>query len=107
MNTQFSQEQFLAFALLYAASMDGAVTPEEETLIIEKTSEEALTAVRTSFDNCDDADCLDTLIHYRPIYLHSATEKANLLSEMRALFQVNARNLPIEKEMLHLLDRLL
>ncbi|MBU6342599.1 MAG: TerB family tellurite resistance protein [Bacteroidetes bacterium] len=103
----WTYEEFHTFALLYAANIDGAVSNAEEELILKQIDPDSYKRIKAIFESCDDADCLDGLLQYRSKYLGTHADKERMLKDMAAVFEVNHRYLQIERELLHLLDRML
>ncbi|MDX2280452.1 MAG: hypothetical protein NW218_12765 [Saprospiraceae bacterium] len=103
----WTYEAFHAFAMLYAANADGEITEQEESLIKEQITPEVYAEIKTIFDNCDDADCLDGMLQYRNRYIATPADKERILKDMSAVFEVNHRYVQIERQLLHLLNRML
>ncbi len=103
----WTYEAFHAFAMLYAANADSEITEQEESLIKEQITPEVYAEIKTIFDTCDDADCLDGMLQYRAKYVSTPEDKARILKDMSDVFEVNHRYVQIERELLHILNRML
>jgi uncharacterized membrane protein YebE (DUF533 family) len=105
--TNWSYEEFHAFAMLYAANVDGEISEQEENLIQQQIAPEAYQQIKSLFLTCDDADCLDVMLQYRSKYIATPEAKEKILKDMSTIFEVNHRYVQIERELLHLLNRML
>jgi hypothetical protein len=99
--------EFHAFTMLYAANVDGQVTPDEEQLIIPTLSAESYERIREIFNQCGDADALDIIMSYRDRYCASQEDKDRILADMMEIYQAHAGFAQIEQGVHHLFERML
>lgn len=103
----WSYAEFHAFVMLYAASVDGHITQDEENLIIPTVSPDTYNQLKETFQTCDDADCIDIILAYRDKYCATQADKDKILADMTAIFKANARFDQIEQSILHMMKRMI
>lgn len=102
----WSYEEFLAFTMLYAASVDGVVTEEEEDLIREQLSEERFEAVKAVFDQCSDYKCINVILSHHDEYFATPEARERLLGHMREVFESDHRFSQLEHVVMDLFRRI-
>ncbi|MBL7804265.1 MAG: TerB family tellurite resistance protein [Saprospiraceae bacterium] len=105
--SDWTYEEFHAFTLLYAANTDGSVTPDEEALIAPTLPAESYAKIREAFFNASDAETLDIILSFKGKYCSTPADKERILADMRAVFEAHHGLEQIEREMLHMFDRLM
>ncbi|HNM25108.1 MAG TPA: hypothetical protein PKL15_06745 [Saprospiraceae bacterium] len=103
----WSYEEFHAFVLLYAANTDGNVTEDEERLISPTLPAESYARVRELFFKSSDAEVLDIIVAFKNKYCGTPADKERILADMRAVFEAHHGFEQIEREMLHMFDKLM
>lgn len=97
----------MAFTLLYAAHVDIEFSEEEKTkiqsLIDEKTYEE----IYAQFNDMSDYKALEVILSYKGLYFPTPDRKAQLLSDIESLFEVDGDYSIMEKELLNFLEKLM
>jgi hypothetical protein len=103
----WSYAEFHAFVMLYAASVDGQITQDEENLIIPTVSPDTYKQLKELFQDCDDADCIDAILAYKDKYCATQADKDKILADMTDIFKANARFDQIEKGILQMMKRMI
>ncbi len=99
--------EFHAFVMLYAANTDGRITRAEESLIAPSLTEEEYARIKSIFMGCDDAAVLDIIFSFRDQYCATQADKDKILEDMMAIYKTNPAVGQIEREVLHLFNRML
>lgn len=99
--------EFHAFFMLYAANTDGHITLEEERMIAPTLSAEAYAGIKAKFMDCDDAEVLDVIWSYKDQYCATQADKDKILADMEAIFKANSAYGQVEREVHHLIQRML
>jgi len=105
--TNWSYEEFSAFAMLYAATIDSHITPEEEALIKQRLGAADYERVKSIFEQCSDHECIETILSYHEQYIADEAGRQRLLEDFRKVFQADHRYSPMEQEMMHIFKQLL
>jgi hypothetical protein len=107
MNLDWTYEEFSAFAMLYAASIDAEIDPEEEALIRQRLDERSYRRVRAVYEECSDSECINTILGYQKKFMADEAGRERLLSDLREVFEADHRYTAVEREIMHLFKRLL
>jgi len=107
MNLDWTYEEFSAFAMLYAASVDAEIDPEEEALIQQRLDDRSYRRVRAVYEECSDSECINTILDYQKKFMTDEAGRDRLLSDMREVFEADHRYTVVEREIMHLFKRLL
>lgn len=107
MKRDWSYEEFSVFAMLYAATIDSAITEDEEAIIKQRVSEEDYWRIRAVFEQCSDADCIDVILDHRDKYMNDEAGRKRLLDDFRKVFVADDRYSPMEQAMMHVFEQLL
>lgn len=107
MNLEWTYEEFSAFAMLYAASIDAAIDAEEEALIQKRLDERSYQRIKAVFEECSDAECINTIMDYQKKFMTDEAGRGRLLNDFRKVFEADQRYSAIEREMMRLFKRML
>lgn len=107
MNLDWTYEEFSAFAMLYAASIDAEIDPEEEALIQQRLDERSYQSIKAVFEECSDAECINTILDYQKKFMQDEAGRNKLLNDFKKVFEADHRYTAIEREMMHLFKRML
>ena len=107
MNNTWNQNEFLAFALLYAAHVDIDFSEEEQEKIKSLVDEETYNKLYAEFMNMSDYKSLETILSYKGLYFPTADRKSELLHQMKQLFEADGDFSIMEKELLQFLEKLM
>ncbi|MBC7775249.1 MAG: hypothetical protein H7246_07410 [Phycisphaerae bacterium] len=99
--------EFHAFVMLYAANTDGRITRAEENLIAPSLTSEEYARIKSIFMGCDDASALDIILSYKDQYFATQADKDKILEDMMDIYKTNPAVGQVEREMLHLFERML
>lgn len=107
MNNTWNQNEFLAFALLYAAHVDIDFSEEEKVKIKKLVNEETYNKIYTTFIEMSDYKALETILSYKGLYYPTIARKNELLYQMKLLFEADGELSIMERELLQFLDKLM
>jgi len=107
MNNTWNQNEFVAFALLYAAHIDIDFTEEEKEQIKSLVDEDTYDELYNLFIGMSDYKALETILSYKGLYYPTQDRKAELLSKMKQLFEADGDFSIMEKELLQFLEKLM
>jgi hypothetical protein len=107
MNLDWTYEEFSAFAMLYAASIDSTIDPEEEALIQKRLDDRSYQRIKAVFESCSDAECINTILDYQKKFMTDEAGRERLLGDFKEVFDADHRYTAIEREMMHLFKRML
>lgn len=107
MKLEWTYEEFSAFAMLYAAAIDSEIDPKEEALIRQRLDEDRYTRIKAVFEECSDADCIDTILNYQQKFMADEAGRQRLLQDFRAVFEADQRYSVMEQEMMRLFKRMI
>ncbi|NBC06597.1 MAG: hypothetical protein GVY26_05325 [Bacteroidetes bacterium] len=105
--SNWSYEEFSAFAMLYAATIDSHIAPEEEALIKQRLGEADYERVKSVFEQCSDHECIETILSYHDKYMSDEAGRQRILDDFRQVFTADHRYSPMEQEMMHIFKQLL
>lgn len=106
-NTEWTYEEFHAFAMLFAANADGKITADEEVLITPTLPPDSYANLKQMFRKCSDAEALDIILSYREKYCATPADKERILADMREIYEAHHGFEQIEREMHHMFERML
>lgn len=98
-------DDFLAFALLYAANVDIDVAAKERNLIIEKVGREKYARAAKCFNQCNDYERLQTILSLKERFFPNEEEKEKVLRNIKEMFLADGKFEQIEKSLLLSLRR--
>jgi len=104
---QLNRDEFTVFVLVYVASVNCKISPDEMDFISEHADKEVLKRVRKWFDKCNDYDCLQVIEKHKSRYCSNQKEKEELMHEIAALVNIGDDYSGMEKTCMMLLDKLL
>lgn len=107
MNNTWNQNEFLAFALLYAAHVDIEFSTEEEAKIKSLVDEDTYSKLYDQFIDMSDYKALEIILSYKGLYYPTAPRKAELLSQIKDLFKADGDYSVMERELFHFLEKLM
>lgn len=103
----WSYDEFSTFAMLYAATIDSDIDPQEEQLIKQRLGETDYQRVKSVFEQCSDHECIETILSYHDKFMPDEAGRQRLLDDFRQVFAADQRYSPIEREMMHIFKQLL
>lgn len=107
MQDNWTFEEFSTFAMLYAASIDAEIDPEDEQIIKNRVDEATYKKIKSYFDKCADIKCIDVLQSYHDKYMSDEASRQRLLDAVRLVFEADNKYSIFERELMHLFKRLL
>lgn len=102
MQTDWTYDEFSTFAMLYAASVNADVEPEDLELIRQRVGEKTFQKMKAVFDECSDIRCIDILRAYHDKYMADEASRQRLLDDVRQLFEADDKNTNFERELVHM-----
>ncbi|MDO1446113.1 hypothetical protein Q0590_07615 [Rhodocytophaga aerolata] len=103
----WTYQNFQAFLLLYAASSDLAIKPEEVDQLLEKTGYTAYKEVLPVFQQQSDYERLQTILYFKPTYFANEAEVDRLIKEIQEMYQQDHHFSHAEQGILLLLKKIL
>ncbi len=107
MQTNWTYDEFSTFAMLYAASINADVEPEDEELIRQRVDEAAYQRIKAVFNQCSDIRCIDLLRAYHDKYMADEASRQRLLDDVRKLFEADEKYTNFERELIHMFKMVL
>ena len=104
---QLDIAEYLAYILLYAANADFEMAKEELDMIRESVSREDFKRIRKDFDDSNDAERLDVIMHYRDAYMDVLVDAPTVINQLKAIFMAEDGNSAVEKAVFIYLKKLL
>ncbi|MBT3302331.1 MAG: hypothetical protein HOD63_08530 [Bacteroidetes bacterium] len=101
----WTYEDFLAFAMLYAANVDIDVASREKKLIIDKVGRDKYALASKCFNSCNDYERLQTILSLKSRFYPNEEEKEKVLRNIKELFLADGKFEQIEKSLLLSLRR--
>jgi len=99
--------EYLAFMLLYAASVDLILELEEKELILKIVEQSEYKDIKKSFDKINDYERIQLIKKYKEQFITSEDIKRNVLLKIKDVFLADDQYLAIEKAIFLYLGRLL
>lgn len=103
----YTKDEFITFLLLYAAHADAEFTQEEKDMILDHANGETYQKIYDDFVDKNDYQAIQTILSYRDKYFPSEEAKTELLSDVKDMFCADGEFSSFEREILHLLQRLM
>lgn len=107
MNLDWTYEEFSAFAMLYAATIDAEIDPQEEALIRKRLDDKSYQRIKAVFEECSDSECINTIMDYQKKFMADEAGRNRLFSDFKEVFEADHRYSAIEREMMRLFKRML
>lgn len=107
MDNQYSHNEFLAFALLYASHVDIEYSDAEKEKVKSLINQETYDRVYNDFITMSDYSALQTILSYKELYYPTDTQKEQLLNQLKDLFMSDGDFSVMEEELLLFLDKLM
>ena len=102
MQTDWTYEEFSTFAMLYAASINTDVEPEDEALIRQRVDEDTFKKIKSVFGQCSDIKCIELLRAYHDRYMADEASRQRLLNDVKILFEADDRYTNFERELVRM-----
>jgi hypothetical protein len=107
MNTELTKEEFLLLVMLYAASIDGRIQPEEWQSIRGKYDAETIQRMHRQFEKMKDAEILECIEHNKHHLLPTDADRQQFVADLHHLVDADDKNSPMEVYLLNLVEQLL
>lgn len=101
----WDKSDYLAFALLYLAEIDGVLEPEELRYIIARLGKDHLDHILEASANCSDIECIGLLKEMRPRFYPGEIGLDSLRLEMQELCNVDGRFSNMEHRIVDMISR--
>lgn len=105
-DTEWTYEEFRAFAMLFVANTDGDITTEEENVIAPTLPPDRYNRVRQRFQHCSDAEALDIILLCKEKYCNTPEDKERVLNDMRKIYETHHGSKQVDFEVHHIFERL-
>ncbi|MGB0431991.1 MAG: hypothetical protein ACPGLV_16070 [Bacteroidia bacterium] len=103
----WNHDDYKAFAMIYAAYVDGTINEDERELIIHEVGGDRAKKINKEGKKLSDYQCLQVLEREREKFYAGTEGKSQLLSELEEMFKTDGEFSQFEKVVLHNLERLL
>lgn len=103
----YTYQDFLAYALIYAANADFEFLPEERAHILSKVGVQEYEAMSALFDEHSDMDSLRFLSENATLYLRSPADRNKMMEEIKQLFLADHEMDTLEENIWRVLDDIL
>ena len=105
-DTEWSYEEFRAFAMLFVANTDGDITADEENVIAPTLPPEQYARIRQRFQKSSDAEALDIILLCKEKFCKTPADKERVLADMRRIYETHQGSKQIDFEVHHIFERL-
>lgn len=106
-HTNWTYNEFLAFMLLYAASVDCDLTPEELGFIKSITAISDIDKIKDVICNVSDAEVLDIIETYRPQYMATKEKEQVAITDLEQLLKTPGAHSQLERVGVHMLEKII
>lgn len=106
-HADWTYDEFLAFLLIYVANVDMEFAEEEKAFIRRTVGNETFELMLARYEEMSDFKAYQTILDYKSTFYPDETRKAQLLENIRQLFDADAEFNIMEKELLHFLERMM
>ena len=100
-------EEFSTFLLLYAADADLVLSPEEEALMKARLNEQSYEKIKKQYRSLSDYQRIQTIMSYKGLYYPTVERRDELIALIKKQFMADGDYSILEKNMLHLLEKLM
>lgn len=107
MTTNWTEEEFKAYTLLYAAHANYDQSDEELEYILNKISPRAYKTVYKELEHDNDYQSIQKILYYIEKYHYSQNDIEKLVTDIRELFDADGEVDELEENMLLALKKLL
>lgn len=104
---RWTYEEFLAFTLFYASSVDSKITDEERKLIVCKVGNEVCDKVYNDFIKLNEYERLQKILSYKDTYFPDEQKKHKLLADIKQIFLADKKYDNLERGIMLYLTKLL
>lgn len=103
----WSYNEFLAFLLVYAGSVDSEPTAEELEFIRQRTKITDIEKIGRVVQSVNDIAVLDIIDDYRKIYLDTPAKEQQAKADLENLLHTPGQHSQFEKAGVHLLEKII
>lgn len=100
-------KEFTAFLLIYAASADFVITPEEEQMVKDHVGEESYHEIMEEFQSYSDYDKAQVILDYKGLYFPTTERKNEIIDMVKKQFLSDGVFSQVEKSLLVVLERIM
>jgi len=104
---KWSFKEFSTFLLIYAASADHIVAPEEEAMMKERIDEQIYNKILEEHDQLNDYQKAQVILEYKGLYFPTTDRKQELIDLMKKQFLSDGVFSQLEKNLMLVLERLM
>jgi len=104
---EYTYQDFLAYALIYAANADFEFLPEERAYILSKVGMEEYERMSALFDEHSDMESLRFLSENATLYLRNSIDRNKMMEELKELFLADHEMDTLEENIWRVLDDIL
>jgi hypothetical protein len=102
-----SYNEFLAFLMIYGASMNYNLSPEELEFIKTRTHIEDIARIKAKVDSLSDIEAIEEIDKYKKTYLSSPDSITRARRDLEELLRSPGPHSQLEKVVVHLIEKLL
>ena len=103
----WTYEDFIAFALYYAAMSDFIFTDEEKELVLKHTNDDSFKEISHFYKNNSDYENAQVIIYFKDNFLKTDEDKLNLKAAVKEMFDSDGEYNILEKTANRAFDLLL
>ncbi|MCB0481950.1 MAG: TerB family tellurite resistance protein [Flavobacteriales bacterium] len=103
----WSYEDFLAFALMYAALADNELVEDEVDLIVKRVGVEREEMARKIMEKLSDSERIDLILSFREKYFPTKADHEKLFNDMKEIFMADGKYNQLEQFIMMYLRRIL
>ena len=103
----WTYDDFLAFIMIYAAFADLNIDESEKKVIREKVGDESYEKVMGIFDERNDMERIDIILHFKEKHIKDQTEKEKVLADMKDVFMADEEYSTLEQNIFMAVQKLL
>jgi|ERR1043165_2762081 ribosomal protein L12E/L44/L45/RPP1/RPP2 len=106
-SSNWTYNEFLAFLLVYAGSMDNELTKEELAFIQNRTKISQVDKMKATVQGLNDVEVIEVIEGYRKKYLDTAEKEVQAKTDLENLLKTPGEHSQIEKVGVHMLEKII
>ena len=100
-------KEFSTFLLIYAASADHVLAPEEETMMKERIDEKIYNKILEEYQGLNDYQKVQLILEYKGLYFPTSDRRNELIALVKKQFLSDGVFSQLEKNLMIVLERLM
>ncbi|MFN8275856.1 MAG: hypothetical protein U0T84_00095 [Chitinophagales bacterium] len=103
----WTYEEFLAFALVYVAELDGQLSSEEIAFVRQRTGLANVRYYDAIVKDLSDSESMEILALFKKRYLADTAAEQRVRTDLEAMFRSGHHHQQFERVALHLIEKLI